>query len=157
VTGPHDADDPEEMVFVVDLTTAEIDRVSQEIEAGGARPGPPPLPPAPASPVARLALLIDGWDEPLLLPVEPTRDVAWLDAVARMLRIAVLAGERVPAVAVNYGDVPERALAFERRLPEWAYLGVDEEISARLPTELRVVLGPRQVRRGRRSGRRGPP
>jgi len=146
----------EELVFVVDLTTAEIDRVSQEIDAGGPRPGSaPPLPDEPPSPVAQIALLIDGWDEPLLLPVEPTRDVVWLDALARMLRIAVLAGERVPAVAVGYGDVLERALAFERRLPEWAYSGVDPQTAVRLPPDVRRVLGPRGRGRAGRRGRRG--
>jgi hypothetical protein len=146
---------PEELIFVVDLTAAEIDRASREIDAGGPRPPPPELPDAPPSPVSRMALLIDGWDEPLLLPIEPTLDVAWLDAVARLLRIAALAGERVPAVAVNYGEVLERTLAFERRLPEWAYTGVDDATSARLPPELRVVLGPRRGRRGHRRGVEG--
>lgn len=149
MTSPEER--PEELLFVVDLTTAEIDRVSQEIDAGG-RPEPPELPPVPPTPISRMALLIDGWDEPLLLPIEPTRDVAWLDAVARLLHIAVLAGERVPAVAVNYGDVLERSLAFERRLPRWAYSGLDEETAARLPPELRAVLGPQRSRRRRRRG-----
>lgn len=144
--------EPEELLFVVDLTTAEIDRVSQEVEAGGPRRPPPGLPPAPPSPISRLALLVDGWGEPLLLPVEPTVDVAWLDAVARLLRIAVLAGERVPVVAINYGEVFERTLAFERRLPEWAYAGVDEATAARLPPEVRAVLGPQRGRRARRRG-----
>jgi hypothetical protein len=143
-------DEREELIFVVDLTSAEIDRASQEIDAGGPRRPPPELPPAPPSPISRMALLIDGRDEPLLLPIEPTQDVAWLDAVARLLRIAVLAGERVPVVAINYGEALERALAFERRLPEWAYAGVDEATAAELPPELRAVLGPQRGRRGRR-------
>lgn len=137
----------EELVYIVDLTSYEIDGAAHEIDRGGPNEEErPPLPQKPPSPIHRLALLIDGLDEPLLLPIEPTSDVVYLDALARLLRIAVLAGERVPAVAVNYGESYERSLAFERRLPDWVYSGVEAELAPKLPPEVRLVLGPRKRR-----------
>jgi len=136
--------DPEELVYVIDLTTHELDRTAHEIDGGGPDPASrPSLPPEPPAPIGLVALLIDGWDEPLILPIEPTRDVRFLDALARLLRIAVLAGERVPSVAVNYGEEYERSLAFSRKLPDWVYSGVDKRNAKALPPEVRLVIGPR--------------
>lgn len=139
----------EELVYVVDLTTYELDRTADEVEGGGGGENPDsgaPLPQEPPTPIHQLAILIDGWEQPLVLPIEPTRDVVYLDALARLLRIAVLAGERVPAVAINYGEVYERSLAFERRLPEWVYSGIEAKVAAKLPTEVRLVLCPKKRR-----------
>jgi hypothetical protein len=89
-------------------------------------------------PIDTLALLHDGTDEPLLLSITPTRDRDELDAIARLMRFAVLRGERMAKVAIEYGGELERRLAFERRLPAWAYDGID----AALPPELRVLRRP---------------
>lgn len=89
-----------------------------------------------------IAVLHDGSDAPLLLPIAPTRDRAWLDAVARILRFAVLRGERMPTVATAYGGALERRLAFGRRLPAWAYEGIDDTALRRAPPALRRVLAP---------------
>lgn len=143
-------DDPlearEELVFVVDLTTDEIERIADGIDDDSPTE-PKTLPPTPPEPIGTVALLLDGWEEPLLLPVEPTRDVERLDALARLLRIAVLAGERVPTVAVEYGDELERTLIFERKLPGWVYDGVAPEVAVTLPPEVQRVLSPRPPRR----------
>jgi hypothetical protein len=140
----------EELVFVVDLTTREIESLARDIERGGPETSPRTARrDEPSRPIRRLALLLDTWEEPLLLPVEPTRDAKLLDALARLLRIAVLAGERVPTVAIDYGEEYERTLAFERRLPDWVYSGVDARTAARLPPRVRLVLGPTRARRSR--------
>lgn len=82
-----------------------------------------------------VALLHDASDAPLVLAIEPTRDRRLLDALARLMRFAVVRGERIPTVAVRYGSEYERSLVFERRLPPWAYDGID----AALPPALRVL------------------
>ena len=135
--------DPDEPVFVVDLTRPEMERCAAEIEGDGEPPEERRLPERPERPVRWLALLIEGWGDPLLLPVEPTEDVVFLDALARIIRIAVLSGERMPSVAVGYGEELERKLAFEQRLPRWAYEGIDPVLAARLPSDVRVVLASR--------------
>ncbi len=133
--------DPDEPVFVVDLTPEELDRTAAEIRRGGDAPRPGRiLPEPPDRPIEWLALVTGAEEDPLLLPLEPTRDVVLLDALARLIRIAVLSGERIPAVAINYGDRLERILAFERRLPRWAYEGIDPADAAALPREIRAVL-----------------
>ena len=133
----------EELVYVVDLTTTELERAEEEIHSKR-QLEPPPLPEEPPREIEILALLIDGREEPLFLPIEPTRDVLYLDALARLLRIAALAGETLSSVAINYGEAFERSLAFERRLPTWAYDGVDRDVAVTLPRELQLVLAPKK-------------
>jgi hypothetical protein len=143
--------DLDEPVFVIDLTRAAIDRAARKAaEPGPARPRP--LPEAPTRPIERIALLLDGWQEPLLLPVAPTADVVLLDALGRLLTIGVLAGERVSVVAVEHGGELERSLVFRRRLPDWALDGVEPRVAARLPEAVERVLGPRPPGRRRARG-----
>lgn len=130
--------------LVVDLRARALARDRAALEE---REEAPPLPtdePLEAHEVvAWIAVLHDASDEPLLLPIEPTRDRRRLDAVARLLRFAVMRGERMPEVAVRYGEEYERRLAFERRLPAWAYDGVDPRVARALPEPLRRVLSAR--------------
>lgn len=102
-------------VFVVDLRAATLER-----ERAGARP--PPDEPIDED-IDTLAILHDESDEPLLLPLVPTRDREELDAIARLVRFAVEHDERILTVATRYGGELERRLVFERRLPAWAYDG----------------------------------
>lgn len=125
------SDDLDRPVWVVDLRTAR--------DTGASPPMDEPLDPGES--VELVAILHDGSPAPLLLPIEPTRDRRLLDAIARLVRFAVARGERIPAVAVRYGDEYERALAFERRLPRWAYEGVT---APDLPSELARALGARR-------------
>lgn len=115
-------------MWVVDLRTSR--------GAGAAQPIDDAL--DPSETIELVAILHDESPAPLLLPIEPTRDRRLLDAIARLVRFAVARGERIPAVAIRYGDEYERALAFERRLPRWAYEGVADP-----PSELARALGPR--------------
>jgi len=117
-------------VWVVDLRTA------RDTEVG------PPVDEAldPSEAIELVAIIHDASETPLLLPIEPTRDRRLLDAIARLVRFAVAHGESIPAMAIRYGDEYERTLAFERRLPRWAYEGV---AAPNLPSELARALGPR--------------
>lgn len=125
-SGEMDLDRP---VLVVDLRTASM-------REGGALPADEAL--GEDETIDVVALLHDGSDAPLLLPIEPTRDRRLLDAIARLMRFAVERGERIPGAAIRYGSEYERTLAFERRLPAWAYDGID----ARLPPALRPLQRP---------------
>jgi hypothetical protein len=141
-----DQNEQEPLVFVVDLRAPAMAEVAQLVahgEASDAAPAGRSLPEVPSQPISHLALLMEGRQELLFLPLEPTQDVEYLDTLARLLRIAVLSGKRIPTVAVEYGEEQERELAFSRRLPHWAYHGVPEALAASLPAELEVVLGPR--------------
>ncbi|HJL20041.1 MAG TPA: hypothetical protein RMH99_30530 [Sandaracinaceae bacterium LLY-WYZ-13_1] len=130
-------------VLVVDLRSEALGEDRRALGEDRAAPAPPPDAPLEASEtVDRVALLHDGDDEPLLLPIEPTRDRAELDALARLIRFAVVRGERIPTVAHAYGGERERRLLFERRLPGWALDGLAPADLAKLPAALRRALGP---------------
>ena len=135
--------DPDEPVFVVDLTPREMARCAAEMQDSEEALPERELPDPPERPIRWLALLLEGRDEPLCLPVEPTRDVQLLDALGRILRIAVLSGERMPNVAIKYGEEAERKLAFEKHLPSWAYMGIDAATARTLPDGVRAVLAPK--------------
>jgi hypothetical protein len=141
-----DSCDPEEPVFVIDLTDEAMAECERDVAAAAEEDAPRgperplPAPPEGGEAITRVALLLEGEEAPLLLPVEPTRDMILLDALARLLRVAVLAGERVPSVAIEHGDALERRLAFERRLPRWVYEGLPSHLERRLPPKIRRVL-----------------
>ena len=135
---------PDELVFAIDLTDAGLAELSSVVSGAAEPREPPPLPDPPAAPIRTVALLFEAGEDPLLLPVEPTRDVAALDALGRLLKVAVLSGRRLPAVAAEHGEELERRLAFERRLPRWVYDGLEPRLADRLPARVRAVLGPKR-------------
>ncbi len=104
-------------VFVIDLRDLEADRA-----ALGA-PAPRALPSMDEA-VRDVALLVEGAD-PILLPIAPTDDARLLDALARLVRFAVLRQRPVAEIAARYGGDYERQLVRESRLPGWALDGVD--------------------------------
>jgi len=114
-------------VFVIDLRDLEADRA-----ALGA-PAPRALPSVDEA-VRDVALLVEGAD-PILLPIAPTDDARLLDALARLVRFAVLRQRPVAEIAARYGGDYERDLVEARRLPAWALDGVDEA----LPSALRIL------------------
>lgn len=131
----------DEPVLVIDLRSAALAADRDALASSARAPNVPDDEPLEeGETIARVALLHDASDAPLLLPIEPTRDRRWLDALARLIRFAVLRGERVPSAAVRYGTEYERSLAFERRLPRWAYEGID---APHLPPAIARALGPR--------------
>jgi hypothetical protein len=130
-------------VLVVDLRRRALEADRRALEGGPAPATPADEPLGRGETVDLVALLHDGAEEPLLLPIEPTADRALLDALARLLRFAVLRGERIPKVATDYGSEHERRLAFERRLPAWAYEGIEEAALRSVPRAVRAVLARR--------------
>jgi hypothetical protein len=134
-----DADRP---VFVVDLREEAL-RDDRLALAEGSMAPPLPADEQTEMPIDTLAVLHDGSDEPLLLPLLRTRDREELDAIARMLRFAVLLGERIEKVAAEYGGPRERRLLFERRLPPWVYDGIDAPSAMGLRRHRRAELAAR--------------
>jgi len=138
----------DEPVFAVDVTTSSMKRLrarlvdadEERLELGSREPDDPD------SPISTVAVLYDEQRDPLLLPVEPTRDGELLDAIGRLLKLAVLQGVSMTQVAQRLGGELERRLFFERRLPSWAYDGVDARQVPDLPPRLFPVLGHRGAR-----------
>jgi hypothetical protein len=122
-------DELDRPVLVVDLRKEALAADRAAIEGEPAPASPPDEPLADEETIDTVAVLHDE-SEPLLLPIEPTRDRRYLDALARLFRFAVLRGERIPETAVRYGTEYERTLAFARRLPAWAYDGIERPPSA---------------------------
>ncbi|MDQ3035765.1 MAG: hypothetical protein M3Y87_25405, partial [Myxococcota bacterium] len=64
-----------------------------------------------------------------------------LDALARLVRFAVLRRLRVRDVAARYGTDYERALVAQGALPAWALDGIDTELSRVWPADVKHALG----------------
>ncbi|UJR83321.1 hypothetical protein [Sandaracinus amylolyticus] len=123
--------DDDALALVIDLRDEALREVAREVDA--AMTGafvPRVLPDVPGEPITRVVLLVDE-GAPVVLPIDATDDVRWLDALARLVRFAVLRGETVREVAQRYGEPYERAMA----LPRW------ELDAVRLPERVRRALG----------------
>ncbi|AKF04160.1 hypothetical protein [Sandaracinus amylolyticus] len=127
--------DDDALALVIDLRDEAMRDVAREVDAamGGAFV-PRVLPDAPSEPIARVVLLVDDV-APIVLPIDATDDARWLDALARLVRFAVLRGETVRDVASRYGEAYERAMV----LPRWACGELDA--SARVSERVRRALG----------------
>ena len=110
----------DELVFVIDLRSAALGEVEHELQTANDVDVARPLPPRPHRPIRRVALLLDDPNEPLLLPIAPTRDERFLDALARLIRVASVLRLSVPEVARRYGAPYEQRLVSSGRLPGWA-------------------------------------
>lgn len=108
----------DELVYAIDLRRDALGDVERDLRSGDRTS--PPAPPSPARPLRFVALLVDGRDEPVLLPIAPTRDGRFLDALARLIRVAVVLQQPVPEVARLYGAPYEQDLVARGLLPEWA-------------------------------------
>jgi len=141
-------DDP---VYVIELTAAALEAcrrdllgVRSEGDADGGAAAGRTLEPPPARPVRALALIFAADEDPLLLPIEPTRDMAALDAAARLIRAAAVTGRPLAELATDCGDLQLQRLYFARRLPRLIYQGVSPEQARRIPERFRtIVAGPR--------------
>jgi hypothetical protein len=90
-----------------------------------------------------VALRLADDEEPLLLPIAPTRDMAALDAAARLLRVAAVTGRSLAELATEHGDARLRRLYFGKRLPAFIYEGAPARVARRLPPPLRrIFAGP---------------
>lgn len=125
------------LVFVIDLRAAAMAEVAREVEAAKAGAFVPRvLPDEPEAPIETVALLVDEGG-PLLLPIAPSRDVRWMDALARLVRFAVLHRQSVTEVAARYGHAYERSMS----LPAWARGELEPAVAERLPESIRHALG----------------
>lgn len=105
---------PDDPVYVIDLGPAD----------GGTDPHPRTLPEPPKQPIRAVALLIEPGTDPVLIAIEPTRDVVALDAAARLLRVAVATGTPVRTLALEHGDATLVDLYRRHRLPRFVYEGL---------------------------------
>lgn len=103
-------------------------------------------PRATARPVRAVALVFAWEEDPVLLSIRPTRDAAMLDAMARVLRTALLTGRSVASVVTELGDARLKRLYFSRGLPPFIYDGVPAPVRHRIPTQLQQALGRRRAR-----------
>lgn len=130
-------DSDDDLAFVIDLRRAAMDEVAREVAAASSGAFVPRvLPSPPEGAIATVALLVDGADAPVLLPIAPTRDVRYLDALARLLRFAVLRGAPVREIARAYGTDYERSL----ELPRWSRGELDAAARSRLPPAVAAAL-----------------
>ncbi len=161
---------PHDPVFVVDLTPEAMDLCRASFgdpdappHAEAARPPAEPASrdeppdraearPAPAQPIRAVALLFARDADPVLLSIRPTLDTAMLDAMARLVRSALLTRRSVASLVTEAGDAELKRLYFARALPRFIYDGVPAPVRHRIPEELRAALG-RRARRGSRRGR----
>jgi hypothetical protein len=137
-------------VFVVDLTprTMEACRADLAGPAPGAGGDPATAPaPSPSRPIRAVALVFAWEGDPVLLPIQPTVDTEMLEAMARLIRMAMLTRRSVANLVTEAGDEPLKRLYFSRKLPRFIYDGVPAPVRHRIPTELQEALGKRRRRR----------
>src|SRR5512138_3908787 len=88
-------------VFVVDLTPRTMDACRAELAASpgaadaapaGAVRGEEEHPGPPERPIRAVALVFTWEGDPVLLNIRPTLDTQMLDAMARLIRMALLTG-----------------------------------------------------------------
>jgi hypothetical protein len=141
---------PQDPVFVVDLTPETMASCRDELFAPDDQPAAAAVrpPPAPGSPLRAIALLFARDEDPVLLSIRPTLDTAMLDAVARLIRGALLTGRTVANLVTEAGDAELKRLYFARALPRFIYDGVPAPVRHRVPEALRSALGHRRSRRG---------
>lgn len=157
---------PEEPVFVVDLSDQTMLNCRRDFTVGDTSDDVPPangtgstadgdltlssaLSPtrelATAEQDIRAVALVFDWDaDPVLLAVNPTRDIEMLDALARLLRAVLLTGHSVAHLATEYGDAKMRRLYFAKRLPRFVYRGIPLPVRSRLPKRLVSAMGSRR-------------
>jgi hypothetical protein len=136
-------------VFVVDLTprTMEACRTDLAGPAPGGDPATAPAP-APASRPIRAVALVFTWEgDPVLLSIQPTADTEMLEAMARLLRMAMLTRRSVASLVTEAGGEHLKRLYFSRKLPRFIYDGVPAPVRHRIPMELQEALGRRRRRR----------
>jgi hypothetical protein len=91
--------------------------------------------------IRAIALVFNWQEDPVLLAIEPTRDGAMLDALARLLRTTLLTGESFSAIVTSYGDDEIKRMYFARRFPRFVYSGIPVPVRKRLPSELVEAMG----------------
>ena len=140
-------------VFVVDLSPQTMDACQadfgyEQVE-GDRSPSGSDHPSKLPRPIRAVALIFAWEKDPVLLSIQPTKDTQMLDAVARLMRTAMLTQRSVGALVTEYGDDELKRLYFSRRMPRFIYEGIPAPVRHRIPSELQRALG--SVSRRRRS------
>jgi len=132
-------DDP---VYVVDLTPSALRACRAAFAEVGTDPIPSPqdqvgTDPIPG-PIRAIALLLEVGTDPVLIAIEPTQDVASLDAAARLLLAALATGVRVRELA-RYDD-QLCTLYTDGVLPAFVYRGFEGQVRRQLPATLLALV-----------------
>jgi hypothetical protein len=130
-------------VFVVDLTPQTMNTCRADFGLGS-----PPnvevatvVPDPPERPVRALALVFAWEEDPVLLSIQPTLDTEMLDAVARLIRAALITRRSIAHLVTEHGDDEMKRLYFSRRLPRFIYDGIPAPVRHRVPAELQQAVG----------------
>ncbi len=143
--------DPHKLVFVVDLTEQTMSNCRRDFEPEDTAP-PATNPPTttlrsprqwstPRHEVRAVALVFEWQDDPVLLAVNPTRDIEMLDALARLLRATLVTGHSVAHLATEFGGPAIQRMYFARRFPRFVYSGIPISARKRLPEQLVAAMG----------------
>lgn len=144
----------EEPVFVVDLTPAtmeacRVDFASPDLVVSETRDSPGRATtalvrrriPGADRPIRAIALVFSWAADPVLLAIRPTRDTVMLDALARLLRTALLTGESLAHLATEHGDDQMRRMYFAKQFPRFVYRGIPAPVRSRLPERIVAAMG----------------
>ena len=131
-------DDP---IFVIDLSDETMQKAREALDED--------VPMVPASELSEqadrhlraVALVFDWSDDPVLLAMEPTNDLKMLDALARLMRFALLTGHSIARLVTEHGDDEMKRMFFARRFPRFVYRGIPVSVRKRLPKELVEAMG----------------
>jgi hypothetical protein len=139
-------------VFVVDLTPQTMNVCRVEFERG--RPESEPAAPrvVPERPIRAIALVFAWEEDPVLLSIQPTTDLGMLDAVARLIRTAMLTRRTIATLVTDFGDDDLKRRYFARGLPRFVYDGIPAPVRHRIPLQLQEAFGHGGRRRSRRAG-----
>lgn len=138
--------DPREPVFVVDLTEPTMANCKRDFEPAEGASAPPLAPSSrplsiPKHEVRAVALVFEWQHDPVLLAVDPTRDIEMLDALARLLRATLVTGYSLAHLATEFGDPRMQRMYFSRRFPRFVYSGIPIPVRNRLPDQLVLAMG----------------
>lgn len=141
-------------VFVVDLTPQTMSVCRVELERGGSEGDAehPRTLELPERPIRAIALVFAWGDDPVLLSIQPTADMEMLDAVARLIRTAMLTRRSIATLVTESGDDDLKRRYFARSLPRFVYDGIPAPVRHRIPVELQDAFGHGGRRRGRGAG-----
>jgi hypothetical protein len=140
-------------VFTIDLTpeTMEACRVVFFDEGcqsrDGTNLGSNVIPDPPERPIHAVALIFSWAEEPMLLSIEPTKDTQVLDAMARLIRAAMLTGQPISTLVTENGDEEIQQLYFAHKLPSFIYDGIPKALCGKVPVELRAAFGRKDTKK----------
>jgi hypothetical protein len=103
-------------------------------------------------PIRAIALVFAWEADPVLLSIQPTTDMGMLDAVARLIRTAMLTRRTIATLVTDFGDDDLKRRYFARSLPRFVYDGIPAPVRHRIPLQLQEAFGHGGRRRSRKAG-----